>query len=401
MKIGILREGKTPIDRRAPLSPTQCRRFIESFPKARFIVQPSAARCFSDEEYDLKSLLLDNDLNDCELLLGIKEVQEKDLIPGKTYMFFSHTYKKQEYNKKLLKAILDNKIRLIDYELLRDQDKMRVIGFGRWAGIVGAYNGIRGYSIRYKLHEPHPAHTFDSYKEMLRHSGEIELPPIKILVTGNGRVAHGALELLRALKIPKISGSDFLSGKSFDTPVFAQIDVDEYVKRKDENSFDMKHFMDNPGEYENNFLRFIPVTDMLISAAYWDPKAPVLFTAEDMRKPDFRIKVIADITCDIKGSIPSTIRSAIIEDPFYGYNPETEKEELAFTNPNNITVMVVDNLPCELRRDASEEFGTTLVQKVLPEFFTGDKNRMLANATIAENGKLTERYKYLEDWVNS
>jgi len=401
MKIGILKEGRTPVDRRAPLSPTQCRQLIESFPKARFVVQPSAARCFADEEYDLKSILLDNSLNDCDLLLGIKEVQVNDLIPGKTYMFFSHTFKKQEHNKKLLKAVLEKNIRLIDYELLKDENKVRIIGFGRWAGIVGAYNGIRGYSIRYKLNEPKPAHTFDSYSEMLCQAAKIKLQPIKILVTGNGRVAHGAVELLDILKIKKISGKEFLSDKKYEVPVYSQIDVDEYVKRKKGSAFDMKHFMANPQEYENNFIRFLPVTDMLISAAYWDPKAPVLFTAEDMRKLEFRIRVIADITCDIKGSIPSTLRAAIIEDPFYGYNPYTEKEELAFTSPKNITVMAVDNLPCELPRDAAEDFGKTLVEKVLPEFLTGDKKSILARATITENGKLTEGFKYLEEWVKS
>jgi saccharopine dehydrogenase (NAD+, L-lysine-forming) len=399
MKIGILKEGRTPVDRRAPLSPTQCRQLIERFPKARFIVQPSAARCFGDEEYDLKSILLDHNLNDCELLLGIKEVQINDLIPGKTYMFFSHTFKMQEHNKKLLKAVLEKNIRLIDYELLKDENNMRIIGFGHWAGIVGAYNGIRGYSIRYKLHEPKPAHTFDSYSEMICEAAKIKLPPIKIIVTGNGRVAHGVLQLLNALKIKKISSKEFLTDKKYDVPVYAQIDVDEYTKHKNGKPFDMKHFMANPQEYENNFLRFLPVTDMLISAAYWDTKAPVLFTADDMRKPEFRIRVIADITCDIKGSIPSTLRSAIIEDPFYGYNPFTEKEELAFTSPKNITMMAVDNLPCELPRDASEDFGKTLVEQVLPEFLTGDRQGILAKATIAENGKITSGFKYLEEWV--
>jgi hypothetical protein len=347
----------------------------------------------------LKSILLDHSLNDCELLLGIKEVQVNELLPGKTYMFFSHTFKKQEHNKKLLKAVLEKNIRLIDYELLRDENKMRIIGFGHWAGIVGAYNAIRGYSIRYKLHEPKPAHTYDSYAEMMCHAAKIKLPPIKIIVTGNGRVAHGTMELLDALKIKKISGKEFLAEKKYDMPVYAQIDVDEYTKRKSGGAFNMEHFMTNPQDYENNFSRFLPVTDMLISAAYWDTRAPVLFAAEDMRKPEFRIRIIADITCDIKGSIPSTLRSAIIEDPFYGYNPVTEKEELAFTSPKNITVMAVDNLPCELPRDASENFGNTLVEKVLPEFLTGDKKGIIARATITENGKVTKGFKYLEDWV--
>jgi len=401
MKIGILKEGKIPIDRRTPISPAQCRQFIERFPKARFIVHPSPSRCFMDEEYDMKSLLLDYNLGDCDLLLGIKEVNVDELIAGKSYLFFSHTFKKQEHNKKLLKAILEKNIRLIDYELIKDDKKVRLIGFGRWAGIVGAYNSIRAFAIRYKLPEPKPAHTFENYSEMLQQAVKIKLPAIKIVVTGNGRVAHGAMELLNTLKIKKIPVDDFISGKIYDGPVYLQVDVDEYTINKSRKSFDMKHFIEYPQDYNNNFERFLPVTDILISAAYWDPKAPVLFKAADMRKPEFKIRIIADITCDIKGSIPSTLRSSIIQDPFYGYNPVTEMEELAFTSPKNITIMAVDNLPCELPRDASEDFGNTLIEKVLPEIITGDKNGIIARATITENGKLTDRFKYLEEWVKS
>lgn len=399
IKIGILKEGKIPVDRRAPLTPGQCRELIGHFPKVKMYLQPSGKRIFNDEEYENSYVLPDKYLSDCDILLGVKEVQVDDLIPEKTYLFFSHTVKKQPHNKKLLKAVLDKRIRLIDYELLKDKEGNRLVGFGRWAGIVGAYNGFRAYSIRYKLPEPKPAHTCIDFDDMLKHAVKIKVPPIKILVTGNGRVAHGAVELLDKMGIKRISSEEFLSEKQWTKPVYVQIDVDKYNKRKDRQPFEMNHFFEHPEVYEGNFGRFIPCTDMLIMGAFWDPRAPALFTPEDMRSDNFRIRIIADIACDINGAIPSTLRATAIEDPFYGYNPFTEKEELAFTSPKNITMMTVDNLPCELPADASVDFGRSLIDKVFPSLLVKDSEGIIEAATIAENGELKARFKYLEEWV--
>jgi hypothetical protein len=353
-----------------------------------------------DEEYENACILLDNDLSDCDLLVGIKEVNPGDLISGKTYLFFSHTFKKQTQNKNLLQAALSKKIKLIDFELLKDRDGNRLIGFGRWAGIVGAYNGIRGYCIRYKLPEPKPAHTCEDYSELLKHAGKISLPGIRMLVTGNGRVAKGAVELLDAMGIRKVGTEEFLGGKEHSEPVYLNVNVDSYYSRIDGKPFDMDHFMQFPGEYTSNFNQFIPHTDMLIMGAYWDPRAPRLFTPEQIRSADFRIRIIADITCDVNGAIPSTLRATTIEDPFYGYNPETEKEELAFTSPKNITMMSVDNLPCELPADASVDFGRTFIDKVMPLLLKEDSHGAVEAATICENGKLKPRFSYLESWLN-
>ncbi len=401
MKIGLLKEGKTPTDKRVALSPSKCRELFAHYPQLKVIVQPSPRRCFMDEEYEDAGILLDDNLHDCDLLLGIKEVRPKDLIADKTYMFFSHTAKKQSHNKELLREIISKKITLIDYEYLKDDTGKRLIGFGHWAGIVGTYNGFRAISIRNKKKDPQPAHTCKNYTEFLSRAKKIDLPPVKIVVTGDGRVAKGAVELLEIMNIRRVSVDEYLGTENFDRPVYVQIDVDSYNKHKDGKTFDMGHFFHYPEEYETDFYRFAKTTDYLIMAAFWDSKAPRLFSKEEMKQPDFRIRVISDITCDINGSVPSTLRTSTIEDPFYGYNPQSCAEELAFTDPSNISVIAIDNLPNELPRAASEDFGKTLISSVFPHFVSKDKSGIIKSATIVEKGVLTDKFAYLKEWVDS
>ncbi|QQS51239.1 MAG: alanine dehydrogenase [Bacteroidota bacterium] len=401
LKLGLIKEGKIPNDKRVALTPKQCRRLREIYPKIQIMIEPSASRSFMDEEYDEQCFVLNENMEECDVLIGIKEVPVKSLIEGKTYLFFSHCAKKQERNKDLLKAVLKKNIRLIDFELLTDKQGRRLVGFGRFAGLVGTYNAMRGYCIRYKMPEPKPAHTLNSLKELFLQAHKIKLPPIKIAFTGEGRVAGGVLEILQNMKIKQVTVEEYLAKELFEEPVFVQLKPADYYQPKKGGAFDFNHFVQNPEEYSGNFKRFCNTTDMFISSAYWDPRSPVLFTAEEMTEPSFRIRIIADITCDIQGSIPSTLRSAIIEDPFYGYNPFTRKEELAFTKPTNITVMAVDNLPNELPRDASEEFGNSLIEKIFPFFFEEDKDGIIERATITRNGALTSRFEYLNDWLNS
>lgn len=401
LKLGLIKEGKIPNDKRVALTPKQCRRLREIYPKVQIMIEPSASRSFMDEEYDEQCFVLNENMDECDVLIGIKEVPVKNLIEGKTYLFFSHSVKKQEHNKDLLKAVLKKNIRLIDFELLTDKQGRRLVGFGRFAGLVGTYNAMRGYSIRYKMPEPKPAHTLNDLKELFLQAQKIKLPPIKIAFTGEGRVAGGVLEILQSMKIKQVTVEEYLAKEHFAEPVFVQLKPADYFQSKKGGTFDFNHFVQNPGEYSGNFKRFCNNTDMLISSAYWDPRSPVLFTAEEMTEPSFRIRIIADITCDIQGAIPSTLRSAIIEDPFYGYNPFTRKEELAFTKPTNITIMAVDNLPNELPRDASEEFGNSLIEKVFPSFMEQDKDGIIERATIARDGALTSRFEYLNSWLNS
>lgn len=404
MKIGILREGKKPFDKRVPFTPFQCRQLLERYKNLQIIVQPSPHRCYSDEEYRLQGITIFEDLSGCDVLMGVKEVPVENLIPDKTYFFFSHTIKKQPHNRNLLQEILRLKIRMVDYETLVDEAENRVIGFGRYAGIVGAYNGVMAYGLMYNLFNLKPAHLCHDKKEMWSELDKIRLPNIKIVVTGGGRVANGACETMGALNIRKVTPHEYLH-YSFREPVYVQLHSSNYHKRKDNAEFVTTDFYRHPEKFDSIFSTpgsYASMTDMLIHCTFWNPGAPVLFTREEMRNPAFRISVIADVTCDINGSIPSTERPTTIEDKFYGYNPSTGLIEEPFA-PHTIAVMAVDNLPCELPRDSSDGFGKHLMERVMPSLLIKDDG-LIERAIIAEGGKLKNRFSYLEDYstaVNS
>jgi len=400
MKIGILKETKTPADNRVPLTPLQCKQLELKFNEIKVFVQPAKNRCFTDKEYEKAGIELQHDITDCDVLLGVKEVEPEYLIPDKTYLFFSHTIKKQPHNRELLKTALKKRVRLIDYETLTDSEGLRLIGFGRWAGLVGAYNGIRAYCMRNKISGLSPAHRFKKLQDMIKLVSSVKLPPVKIAVTGGGRVAAGSEEILAACNVQKVSVEDYISIDDFGRPVYVQLEPDAYNTRKTGKAFELSHFFKHPESYNGNFGRFCNKTDLLVMAAFWDPRAPVLFNMEEMRKRDFRISVIADITCDINGSVPSSIRTTTHENPFYDFNPITEREEEAFSNPSTITVMTIDNLPCGLPRAASVDFGNILINKVLPLIIQSGKEDIIARATIAEKGKLTAGFNYLADWIS-
>ncbi len=399
MKIGILREGKTPPDKRVALTPQQCVEVENKFPHVKVIVQPSAVRSFKDSEYSDLGISVKENLNDCAILLGVKEVKIEDFIPGKIYLFFSHTIKKQPYNRQLLQTVLAKNIQLVDYEVLTNKEGFRIIGFGRFAGLVGAYNGFRAFGLREKLFVLKPAHQCEDLVEMYAELNTIKLPPLKIAITGDGRVAGGVLEVLHHLKIKRVSAKDYLTTKT-DNTIYTQLLPGDYTKRKDGSAFELMHFFNHPAMYENAFQPYTKTTDLLIASAYWDPQAPVLFTADDMKNKDFTISVISDITCDIEGSIPSTKKASTIDDPFYDYNPESGEMEKAFSNKNNISVQAVDNLPCELPKDASLDFGRNLIDKVFAGLFGDDIDGIIARASITKDGKLTDKFSYLQDFAD-
>ena len=400
LRIGILRETKNPPDRRVPLTPPQIIALEEMYPYSEFYVQPSNSRCYSDEEYEYLDIPLKEDMSDCDILMGIKEVDKRTLIPGKTYLFFAHIGKKQPHNRELFQEIARKKIRLIDYEYLSDDKGVRLVAFGRYAGIVGAYNGLRARGIKTNRFKLKPAYQCRDLEEMWAGLRLIELKPgLKILVTGKGRVANGAMETIDICNLVNVGPDDFLS-REFDVPVVCQIGPEHYVKHKKEIPFNFNHFTKHPEEYKSAFLPFTAVTDILITGHYWDPGSPVFFTNEDMKSPDFKISVIADISCDIKGPIPSTLRATTIADPFYGYNPHLEVEEPSFERPTNITVMAVDNLPGELPRDASADFGGQLMAGIMDDLLSGDKSSIIERATITDEGMLTSKFSYLEDYLN-
>ncbi len=398
LKIGILRETKNPPDKRVPVTPSQVVKLTERFPNVEVYIQPSDIRCYTDEEYQYLDLNMKEDLNDCDILIGVKEVDTQALIAGKTYVFFAHVAKKQPHNRTLLQEVIKKKIRLVDYEYLTDYNEQRVVAFGRWAGIVGAYNGLRARGIRTDNFQLKAAHQCIDMDEMYAGLKKIKLKNIKILLTGGGRVAMGAMETLSQLNLKEVTPDEFLN-KEFNEPVLCRIDPRHYVKHKGGMEFNLQHFFNHPKEYESTFKPFTKVTDIFIACHYWDPKSPKFITKKDYLETDFNITVIADVSCDVNGPIASTVRASTIADPFYGYDPKTGKVEMPFVDPENITVMAVDNLPGELPRNASSDFGMNLMDKVYPSLFGHDDTGMIERATITKNGKLTEQYAYLQNYL--
>ncbi len=397
MKFGIIKERKIPIDRRVVFSPEELVRLKKDYPNAIIKVESSDIRIFTDNQYSSLGIEVTGDVSDCDVFFGVKEVPVDFLIPNKKYFFFSHTIKKQEYNRKLLQAILSKRIELYDHETIVDEKNRRLIGFGRYAGIVGAYNGFRAFGIKFELFTIPKAETLNGKEALIEKLKRQTLPPIKIVVTGRGKVGMGTKEILEGIKIKHVSIDDFLT-KIYDQPVYTQIDVLDYNKRKDGQVLDNLDFYKNPQDYVSDFERFTKVADIYMAGHFHSNEAPVILSREMLRAPDCKIKVVADISCDVGGPIACTIKASTIADPFYGYLP-SKNSEVSYTHPGAIVVMSVDNLPCELPKDASEGFGEMFMQHVIPAFFNGDKDGILQRAKMTENGKLTERFAYLQDYV--
>jgi len=397
MKFGIIKERKNPPDRRVVFLPEKLVELKTQFPTAEIKVESSNIRIFGDKRYSEKGLDVVEDVSNCDVLIGVKEVPIDALIPNKKYFFFSHTIKKQPYNRKLLKAIIDKNIELYDHEVIVKENGARLIGFGRYAGIVGAYNGFRAIGLTKKTFSLPKAETLADFNDLVAELQKVKIPNIKICLTGSGKVANGAKEILDDMNIKQVNVDEYLF-EVFTEPTFCMIDVLDYNKRKDGKIIDNIDFYNNPQEYESNFMRFAKVTDYFIAGHFFGDGSPYLFTREDAKSNHFNIRYIADISCDIDGPVASTIRASTIADPIYGYHPQTEKE-VNYTDKDAIVVMAVDNLPCELPKDASEGFGELFLEHVIPAFFNNDKDGILERAKMTENGKLTARFSYLQDYL--
>ena len=398
MHFGIIQERKNPPDRRVVLSPKACQSVLRDFENAKITVEPSKIRVFTDEEYKALGVKVAIDMAACDVLLGVKEVPVEDLIPNKKYFFFSHTIKKQPYNRKLLQAVLEKNIELYDHELITNTENIRLVAFGRYAGIVGAYDGIRAYGLKSGDYQLPKATELIDQADLIEHLKEIDMPPIKVLLTGKGRVGNGAKEMLDGMELREVSVEEYLN-HNFTEGVYCQIDVLDYNRRRDGRELDENDFFANAEDYESTFMRFAAVTDLYMAGHFYDQAAPYLFTREDAKDENFNISLVADISCDVDGPVASTIRASSIEDPVYGYHPIKEVE-VDFHDPNAIGVMAVDNLPAELPRDSSRGFGEAFVKHVIPAFFNGDKDGILERARMTQKGKLTERYAYLQDYVD-
>ena len=398
--IGIVRESRND-ENRTPLVPEHIKKYKESNPNINFIIQPSNSRCFSDEEYELCGAKINENLNECSIIFGVKEIDPNILINNRTYLFFSHTFKinKQQKNiekhkKDLLLSILNKKIKLIDYENIRGKNGTRCLGFGRFAGIVGCYNTLNLLLKVLGKQSLASAYKINDYERLVLNLKNLYFPKTKILVTGDGRVAKGVIELLNLTNIKAVSKKDFLE-KKIDQPIFCNLETKDYVTNNSSTNFNLEHFIDNPQDYSSSALQYLKETDILISAHYWDPSSPKIFENEDLKVLQ-NLKIVGDITCDINGSVPTTIRSTTIEEPNYWIERYTLKE--IDENNDGIAVMAVDNLPSELPRDSSTEFSEGIIKEVLPFLLKEDDGRIL-NGTITTDGSFLEKYNYLNDYI--
>jgi alanine dehydrogenase len=398
MKFGIIKERKNPPDRRVVFSPEALLKLKTMFPDASIKIEHSDIRVFPDSEYQNLGFEVAQDITDCDVYFGVKEVPVEALIPNKKYFFFSHTIKKQPYNRKLLQAILEKNITLFDHETIVDATNKRLIGFGRYAGIVGAYNAFRAFGIKFELFQLPKAETLNGREALISKLKRPILPPIKIVLTGKGKVGNGSKEILDAMNIKEVSLENFLT-KNYSEPVYVQIDFLEYNKRIDGKPSSKLDFSQNPKDYTSDFDRFTKVSDIFIAGHFYGNDAPAILTRKMLLENDCKLKVVADVSCDVDGPIACTLRATTIADPFYGYYPAEHKEVDVF-HPAAIVVMAVDNLPCEIPKDASEGFGETFLEYVIPAFFNGDKDGILERAKITENGKLTSKFSYLQDYVD-
>ncbi|GAB4406467.1 MAG: NAD(P)-dependent oxidoreductase [Microscillaceae bacterium] len=397
MKIALIREGKTPPDQRVALVPAQCQHLQAHFPPLEIWVQPSPHRAIPDQEYEAAGVSVREDIAGAEVFFGVKEVPVEALIPEKTYLFFSHTIKKQPYNRDLLRAILQKNIRLIDYECLVDGHGQRVVAFGRYAGLVGAYNGLRAYGKRSGRFDLKPAHQCFDVQELYAALQEVSLPPIRVALTGTGRAGKGAEELLLRAGLTTVRPMDLVRHQ-FHEAVYAVLRSEDYYQLKPGFSHYPGQFYEHPERFTSHFDTFYPHIDLLITAHYWHPRAAALFSKAQAAQPDFAPRVIADITCDVEGSVPINLQTSTIAEPFYDYDPVEEKIKPPFSGDRHITLMTIDNLPSELPRDASTAFGAQLLKHVFPALL-GPHTEILERATIAQNGQLCPRFAYLADYV--
>ncbi|MEN9526037.1 MAG: hypothetical protein RL447_808 [Bacteroidota bacterium] len=396
IRIGLIQEGKVPADNRVALTPAQCKWLRRHRSDLEILVEPSETRCYSDREYAAAGATLTADLTSCDIILGIKEVPIQKLIPEKKFLFFSHTKKAQAYNQELFRAMIEQKITLVDYECLEHEDGQRLLGFGFFAGVVGAHNGMMAYGNRSGLYSLERVYKQRSFRDLIHTYFGLKLPTLKIAVTGSGRVAHGILEIMNLMGIHEVEPADYLS-RRFSYPVYTQLKGADLYRHKTNGVYNRLHFHEHPSEYDCLYLPYSEQTDILMNGIYWDRQLPRLFERSDVQSERFITQTIADITDDADGSVPINLGDQTIEDPVYGVDRNSLQKTAPYL-PNSIDVMAVGNLPNELARDASRYFGEQLI-KYLLEDLIGDGSQMIQRATMLHEGELTEPYSYLKPYA--
>ncbi len=432
--LGVRREDKNEWERRAPLTPEQVEKLITEH-GFRVVVQPSAIRIFPDEAYRAAGAQIREDLSECAVVLGVKEMPSSLFRPGTLYMFFSHTIKGQPHNMPMLRRLMDVRAHLVDYERIVDEKGRRLVLFSRYAGLAGMIESLHALGRRLArggddeegnpflaVSQPHRYGSLqDALKEIREKVGkkiaERGLPrslhPLVIGILGYGNVARGALEVLEScLPVRKWDPEELLTGKiaKASSRVVHVVVFEERhtVKRRDGGPFVLEDYWNHPEAYEPAFSSYLPHLTVLINAVYWDPRYPVLVSARDLQNlyasPNPRLQVIGDITCDIEGSIQVTRKATSPSNPCYVYDVDEDLLVHGMEKGRGPVIMAVDNLPCEFPAEASADFGDALMP-FLPDLCRLDLERddapdrlppPLRNALIVHRGRLTPAYRYLE-----
>lgn len=428
-RFGIRVEDKDDWERRVPLTPNQVAAAARNS-EVGFVVQPSSSRIFPDEEYRQAGAEVADDLSPTDIVLAIKEIPAKLLLPGKTYVYFAHVIKGQPHNMPMLAKMLELGCTLIDYEKICDEDGRRLIFFGRFAGLAGMIDTLWALGQRLRregfptpLAEIEQAHAYDSLhdaKIAIRKAGERiaseglpeELTPITIGIAGYGNVASGVREILSELPTREVEPGNLTS--TFDDPsphcfyqtTFKEEDLVEPTEEG--RAFELQDYYDHPERYHTVFGPHLAHLSVLMNCNYWDERYPRLVTKQQLKalwsaETPPRLKVIGDLGCDIEGAVECTLKCTEPSDPVYVYDP-LEGTIASGVDGSGPVVLAVDILPAELPREASEEFSSAL-SPFLPALaatnFEVPFSELalppeLLGAVIAHRGKLTPDYRYIE-----
>ena len=430
--IAIRHEDKYLMERRAAITPKHVK--ILSEKGLNILVESSEKRVFKSEEYAQAGAIITNDISESPVVFGVKEMPLDIFEENKTYMFFSHTIKGQEYNIPLLKKMIEKKINLIEYEKVTDNEKRRLIFFGRFAGLAGMINSFWSFGLRLKekgidtpfinLKQSHKYDSLDEAKLAIKAVGEeikknglpSGIEPLIIGITGYGNVAKGAMEIADLLPIKEISPEELLEmseNNSFDKKaVYRVVFKEKHIsKLKDGSSeFILQDYYSHPEKYENNLEQYIPHLSILMNCMYWDDNYPRIITKSFLKelysKGEPKLKVIGDVTCDPDGSIEATHKGTEIEDPIFVYNPMTDTPTMG-AKGDGILIMAVDILPSELPMDASIAFGDALLDFVPAiaacDYSVSFEDLKLPNpikrALILHNGEFTPDFEYMKEFI--
>jgi alpha-aminoadipic semialdehyde synthase len=431
--VGIRFEDKYKMEKRVALVPRDVKRLIKN-DDIPVIVQKSAKRVFKEEEYAKVGATISDKLDEAQIIFGVKEMPIDFFENNKTYLFFSHTIKGQDYNMPLLKRMVEKKINLIEYEKITDDSGKRLIFFGRYAGLAGMINSFWSFGQRCKikgvetpfasLKQSHLYSSLDEAKDALSGVADIikkegidsSIAPLVIGITGYGNVSKGAQEIIDLFNNKEITPEELLelrNSNSFDNKtIYKVIFKENHISKPKNNNveFELQHYYNHPEEYENNFEQYVPALSILMNCMYWGPEYPRIITKDFLEelfsKPENKLCVIGDVTCDPDGSIEATHMGTFIEDPVFVYNPFTREPTMGFEG-EGLLIMAVDILPSELPREASEGFSEALspyVKDLVNTDFNESFEKLtlpapLKRALILHNGEFTPDYKYMEEFI--